>query len=153
MGEVTHEQANLLLRLYDLRREPRLREACAWMLNEFRADSMEELVELCPPGSREDASFRMVITFWDMCASLVNRGLIDEDLYFENVRDQCLVWHRIEPLIGGLREHLQNPKFLSNLERHVRSYEAWVVRRETPEEARGLRAYWDARLDDIASRR
>lgn len=153
MGDVTHQQADLLLKLYDLRREARLREACAWLMNEFRAQSFDELQRLCPPGSREEASLRMAITFWEMCASLVNRGLIEEDLYFENVRDQLGVWHRIEPFVERMREVMKNPRFLSNLEEHARRYEAWTAQRGTPEEAGGVREYWDARSDYIASTR
>ena len=84
MGQVTYEQANLLLRLYELRREPRLREARAWFIAHFDAKTPEELAKKYPSGDDANASFRMVITYWDMVAGLVNRGLIDEDLFFES---------------------------------------------------------------------
>jgi hypothetical protein len=151
VGNVTHGQADLLLKLYDLRREARLRAACGWLMDEFKADSFEELQRLCPPGSWEEKSFRMATTFWEMCASLVNRGLIDEDLYFENVRDQCGVWFRLEPLIAELRSTMKDPKFYSNLEEHARRYEAWAAQKRSPEAAQAVRDYWEGRRQLIVA--
>ena len=73
MGEVTHDQVNLMLRLYDIRREPRLREARQWFMDNFRSTSMEDLMKQYPPASQENAYFRMVMSYWDMVASIVNR--------------------------------------------------------------------------------
>jgi hypothetical protein len=151
VDEVTHQQADLLLKLYDMRREPRLREACGWFMDELEADSMEELQRLCPPGSREEKSFRMATTFWEMCASLVNRGLIDEDLYFENVRDQCGVWYRLEPLIEGIRAMMKDPRFYSNLEEHAHRYETWAAAKRSPGAAQAVRDYWEGRRQYIAA--
>lgn len=144
MADVTYEQTDLLLRLYDMRREPRLREALAWFMNEFQAKTVEEFMAQCPPGSREEASFRMVTTFFDMCASLVNRGLIDEDLYFSNVRYQWGCWCRIEPIIAGVREMMKDALFFSELEKHAQRYREWAERR-SPGSADGVRDYWNAR--------
>jgi hypothetical protein len=98
MGEVTHDQANLLLRLYELRREPRLREAREWYFDHFKPASVEDAMKIGPPGSNENSLMRMVTSYWDMAASMVNRGLIDEDFFFENTGEQWLVWERIKPL-------------------------------------------------------
>jgi hypothetical protein len=84
MGQVTHEQANLLLRLYELRREPRLREARAWFTGNFNAKTPEEMNEKYPPGSEGNVNLRMTVSYWEMAATLVNRGLIDDELFFEN---------------------------------------------------------------------
>jgi len=125
MAEVTHEQVNLMLRLYDIRREPRLREAREWFINSFNVTSAEEMMKLCPPGSRENAFMRMVITYWDMVASIVNRGLIDEDLFFENTGEQWLVWERIKPIMPTWRAMFKNPHVFEQLENHVNRLEAW----------------------------
>lgn len=70
MSEVTHDQANLMLRLYELRREPRLREARQWFVSKFVATNMEKLSKKYPAGSEENASFRMVTSYWEMaCGS------------------------------------------------------------------------------------
>ena len=81
MREVTHEQVNLMLRLYDIRREPRLREACDWFIREFTPASGEDVQKLAPPNSQENAFMRMVLGYWDMVANIVNRGLIEEEFF------------------------------------------------------------------------
>ena len=78
--------AELLLRLYDLRREAKLRQGREWFIREFQAKSFEDYLAQAPPGSENSALFRMTVTYWDMAASLVNHGLINEDLFFENTR-------------------------------------------------------------------
>jgi hypothetical protein len=62
MSDVNHEQVNLMLRLYDIRREPRLREARDWYMSHFNPKSPEEVMTLCPPGSQENAFMRLVFS-------------------------------------------------------------------------------------------
>lgn len=125
MGEVTHEQANLLLRLYELRREPRMREAREWHVANFRPTSMDDVMKLAPPGSVENASMRMVISYWNMAASIVNRGLIDEEFFFENTGEQWAVWGRIRALVPAMRERSMNPHQYEHPEKHVNRFETW----------------------------
>lgn len=125
MGEVTHEQANLLLHLYELRREPRMREAREWYVGKFRPTSLDDVMRLAPPGSEENASMRMVISYWNMAASIVNRGLIDEEFFFENTGEQWAVWGRIRALVPAMRERSLNPHQYEHLEKHVDRFEAW----------------------------
>jgi hypothetical protein len=73
------ESAQLNLQLFDLRREPILREARAWFLREFNPESFADVVALAR-GER-NASFRMVLGYWDMAASLVTTGAIDADAF------------------------------------------------------------------------
>jgi hypothetical protein len=47
MGQITHDQANLLLRLYELRRESRLREARTWFYGKFEASLTSERASRC----------------------------------------------------------------------------------------------------------
>ena len=125
MGEVTNEQVNLLLRLYEDRREPKLREAREWFGANFHAQTMEDVMRVCPPGSKESAYVRMVVTYWEMAASIVNRGLIEEDFFFENTGEQWAVWEQVKPVVGGWREMFSSPKFLANLEKHASRLEVW----------------------------
>ena len=129
MGQATHEQAHLLLRLYELRREPRLREARAWFLANFDAKSPEEVAQKYPPGSESNTSMRMVITYWDMAAGLANRGLIDDELFFENSGEGFLVWDRVRPLLPGVRAAYQNPHAWGQLEAFGQRMEAWQEKR------------------------
>ena len=84
MSEATFEQANLHLKLYDLRREPRLRQAREWFSDHFHPQSLDDVMKICPPGSTENAYMRQVLSYWEMVASMANRGLLDQDLFFEN---------------------------------------------------------------------
>ena len=129
MGQATHEQANLLLRLYELRREPRLREARAWFMANFNAKTPEEIGKKCPPGSEENASMRMTITYWEMAAGLANRGLIDDDLFFENAGEGFWVYDRIRELLPAMRATYKNPYAWGQLEAFGKRMEAWVERR------------------------
>ena len=129
MGEVTHEQVNLLLRLYDTRREPRLREAREWFAANFHPKSPEDVMHICPPGSRENAYMRMVLSYWEMVASIVNRGLIDEDFFFENTGEQWVTFEQVKPVLGTWRAMFSSPNFLKNLEEQCKRLEAWREKR------------------------
>ena len=76
MTQATYDDANLLIRLYDLRREEKLREARAWFTANFKPNSMADIQQLCPPGSENNARMRMVASYWDMAASFVTAGEI-----------------------------------------------------------------------------
>jgi hypothetical protein len=125
MGEVTNEQVNLMLRLYEDRREPRLREAREWFSANFHVKNEEDVARVCPPGSREHANMRMVLTYWEMVASIVNRGLIEEEFFFENSGEQWGVWEQVKPVVGAWRAMFSLPKFLSNLDKNCQRLEAW----------------------------
>jgi hypothetical protein len=129
MGVVTHEQANLLLKLYDARREPRLREAREWFGNNFHVKTPEDVMKLCPPGSGQNAYMRMVLSYWEMVASIVNRGLIDEEFFFENSGEQWVAFEQVKPVLAAWRTMFSSPKFLSNLEEQCRRFEAWREKR------------------------
>jgi len=129
MGVVTYDQANLILHLYDLRREPRLREARAWFAANFNAQSAEEMAQKYPQGSEANASMRMMLSYWEMAASMVNRGLIDDDLFFENSGEGFLVYDRIRELLPGMRAAYNNPLAWSHLESLGKRMEAWQEKR------------------------
>ncbi len=125
MAKVTHDQADLLLRLYEIRREPRMREARDWYFSKFHPTSLEDIQKQSPMGSPESAYMRMVISYWSMAASIVNRGLIDEAFFFENTGEQWLIFERIRPFVAAMRERNKNPQMYSGLEKHVKKLEAW----------------------------
>lgn len=125
MGQVTHEQANLLLRLYELRREPRLRQARAWVLGQFEARTVEEVSAKYPMGSEENASLRMVLTYWEMASGLADRGLIDEGLFLENSGEAWFVWEKVKTLVEAQRAATRNPVYLNHLENFARRFEQW----------------------------
>jgi hypothetical protein len=129
MGAVTNEQVNLMLRLYEDRREPRLREARDWFSANFHAKTAEDLMRVGPPGTKENTYVRMVLGYWEMVASIVNRGLIDEEFFFESNGEQWVVWEQVKPVISEWRAMFSSPNFLANLEQHVARLEAWREKR------------------------
>lgn len=128
MGQVTHEQANLLLRLYELRREPRMRQARAWFYSQFDANSPQELMSKYPMGSEESASIRMVLSYWDMAAGMANRGLMDDEMFFENSAEGWSVWEKVKAIVPVQREAMKNPTYLLQLEDFANRFEAWRER-------------------------
>jgi hypothetical protein len=125
----THEQVNLMLHLYELRREAKLREAREWVSVNFHPKSPEDAMRLTPPGSKENAYMRMVMGYWEMVASIANRGLVDEELFFENSGEQWGVWEAVKDLVPTWRAMFANPQFLGNLEEHCKRLDAWREKR------------------------
>ena len=129
MGQITHEQADLVLRLYELRREPRLREARAWFVGSFDAKTPEEIMKKCPPGTEANTNMRMTIGYWEMAAGFANRGLVDDELFFENAGEGFLVYDRVRDLLPGMRAAYKNPHAFAQLETFGKRMEAWIERR------------------------
>ena len=121
--------AELLLRLYELRREEKLRRAREWMIGEFQIDSVESFSRQLPMGSEENTFFRMALSYWDMAASLVNHGLVKEDLFFENTAEFWLIWEKVRHLAPALRATRKNPLAWKNLETLAHKYEQWMATR------------------------
>jgi hypothetical protein len=106
-----------------------LREAREWFSANFQVKNEEDLMRVCPPGSRENAYMRMVLGYWEMVASIANRGVIEEDFFFENSGEQWGVWEQVKPVIGAWRAMFSSPKFLGNLEEHCKRLETWREKR------------------------
>lgn len=126
MAIATYDDANLLLRLYDLRRETKMREARAWFVKNARFESMEDFAKICPPGSHEHASFRQVASYWEMVASLITNGVLHADLFFQSNRELLLVWVRIQKLVPKLRAAYKDPTAYQNLEQVAKDYIEWM---------------------------
>jgi hypothetical protein len=122
----TYDDANLILRLYEMRREERMREARAWFTASFRPKKWEELAALVPPGTPENASFRMVITYWDMVASFIVTGVLNKELFFQSGRELLVVHERLRPVLTGVRESYKDPSYMANLERVGADYAAYM---------------------------
>jgi hypothetical protein len=133
-----YQDAELILHFYELRREARFREARAFMAGRFKAKTLQEMNELCPPGSEEHAFFRQVTSYWDMIGAIVKRHLVDKELFFETNGEITVVWERVRPLLPALREAYANPRFLSNLEQIATEREAYVEEK-TPGSLAALR--------------
>ena len=111
-----HESMIGIMKLYDLRREAKMREAREWF-DAFYAGSFQDVVDVF--NSEDDRFFRMVLTYWEMAASFVNHGAIDEQLFNEINGEHIAVFAKVEPFIAELRELTKSPQLLANLEKLV----------------------------------
>jgi hypothetical protein len=117
MSSTPYESATLLIRLYELRREPTMREARNWFAREFNPSTIDEVTQaLMGPNS---GHFRMVTSYWDMAASFVLNGAIDEQMFNDATGEQVGVFAKIEPFLAEYRARMGNPKYLSQLEQVV----------------------------------
>jgi hypothetical protein len=129
MSRLEPHNAQLLLQIYDMRREEKLRKARAWLLPNFAAGSLKEFSALYPPGTEANAHFRQVISYWDMVAAIVNRGMLDEDLFFETTGEAMITWLRVKEVALEMREARKNPLYMRNLEILAEKQEHWIATR------------------------
>lgn len=113
------ESAELILKLYDLRREETMRKARNWMFS-FNPTTAED-VEKTMMDPEVGGYLRMVLSYWDMAGALVNHGAIDADLFNETVGEHIGVYAKIQPFIAELREKWQMPESFANLEKVILS--------------------------------
>jgi hypothetical protein len=136
----THEQAQLHLQVYDLRREARLRQARDWFSKNYNPDTFEEAVRIAAPGTEEGAFAGMVLGYWEQACALLNYGLLHEDLFFETSGEFFGVWERIKGIVPKARESFASKQFLSHLERAAQRYESWAESR-TPGHVAAMRQF------------
>ena len=115
--QATYDDANLCLRLYELRREDKMRQARSWFAANFAPTTVEEMMKMAPPGSPENAYMRMVASYWEMAAAFVTAGVLNQDLFFETNGELLFVWERIRHIMPAMREAFKNPKAFHNLEK------------------------------------
>jgi hypothetical protein len=117
LSSTPYESATLLIRLYELRREPAMREARAWYVSKFNPTSVDDMIAtLRGPDS---AQFRMVTSYWDMAASFVLNGAIDEQMFTEANGEHVIVFAKLEPYLSEYREKMGSATYYGSLEKLV----------------------------------
>jgi hypothetical protein len=119
----TYDDANLIIKLYELRREDKLREARAWFGDHFKPRTFEEALHLAPEGTEQNAYVRMVTSYWELVASMITSGVLHPELFFETGHEMVMCWERVRDLAPALREIYKNPLYLRNLEEACSRYE------------------------------
>jgi hypothetical protein len=127
--KATYDDARLIMTLYEARREERLREARKWFSANFKPKTAADIARICPPGSDESASYRMVATYWEMVASFLTSGVLNQELFFQSGRELLLVWERLRDVLPAIREQQKDPMYYSNLEAAAHEYIAYWQRR------------------------
>ena len=113
------ESADLILKLYELRRDPTMREARNWMMTFFPESTQDIIQALINPET--SAYYRMVTSYWEMAASLVNHGAIDAEMFADANGEHFVVFSKIEPFLAEMRETMGNPNAFKNLETLIMS--------------------------------
>jgi len=136
------ESATLNLKLFEMRREPVLREARQWFLMEFTPESFAELVELA--GGDRNKDFRTVLSYWEMAASLVTTGAIDAQAFLAAHNEFVATFSKIQPFLAETRAAIGEPQLCEHMEAVMKmapDAEATMKRRrEKIREAAKLRA-------------
>jgi hypothetical protein len=120
----THADAELILKLYDARREAEIRKARHWWFATFWPESADDVLKIVRSlGSQENAWLRQVLGYWSMASSFVTHGVLNEDLFFEPSfsGEMFFIYAKLDPYLQELREKMQNPLFLGTLEKVIHS--------------------------------
>jgi len=141
--QATYDDAELILKLYDLRREPTMRAARKWMAGTAPAfTSREQWLAVCPPGSDENAYYRQVTTYWDMAASFVVTGILNRELFYRaNNMELLFFWEKVKHLVPELRAANKTPLTLRNMEEVANGFIAFLA-----ENAPGFYEQWSANI-------
>lgn len=111
-----YQSADLLMKLYELRREETMRKARDWFLLFFPESAQDLFDAITGPDS---GYYRMVTTYWEMAASFVNRGAIDEQMFNDANSEHIAVFSKLEPFIEEFRSIMKSPQYLHNFEELV----------------------------------
>ena len=138
MSDKSQDVANIL-KLYELRREEGIRRARKWYFTEFDPQSAEDVVKIFTSGHDSSAYYRMITSYWEMAASFVNNGGIDEKMFLDANGEHVGVYSKIEPFIEDVRKAIGLPDYLRQLETLVNKT---PNAKERLERMRGVFARW-----------
>lgn len=115
----TAEDAKIIMRLYDLRREPEMRKARSWYAGWWPRSADDVLKVIQAAGTQENAWFRQVNGYWDMVASFVTRGVLNEELFFDCSGEMWFVFAKLEPFLTEVRQRANIPQGFKRIEKLV----------------------------------
>jgi hypothetical protein len=117
----TYEDAELVLKLYELRRDEKMRAAREWFASTFFPATLEDVKAVSSTTGPENASYRMVTSYWEMAASFVVRGVLNLDLFLDSGGEMIFAWAKLGHLVPQIREQLGTPTFWTNVEKVIES--------------------------------
>ena len=120
-SQPTHHDAEIILKLYDLRREPVMREARSFFA-QFAPKSVGDMLKVANAfGTKEQAYLRQVAGYWEMAASLVNRGALNRELALDNFQEMFFVYAKVQPYLVEYRQAVNAPGFLRQVQQLAES--------------------------------
>jgi len=118
----TAADAEVCMKLYDLRREAEMRKARNFMNFEFHPQSADDLLKLAQSfGKQENAWMRMVFSYWEYAASLMLHSVVHPGLFFTWNGEMVFVYAKFKPFLEEVRTRMENPDFLRGVEKAVNS--------------------------------
>jgi hypothetical protein len=111
------EQAELILRLYELRRETVMREARSFVGGSFLPQSDDELVAVVTKGGKETGFVLQVYGYWDMVCAFVLHGMLSEPLVYDTCQEMYFQFAKIHPYLKGFRQKINLPEWMQSLEK------------------------------------
>ena len=118
----TAADAHLILKLYDLRREPEMRKARSWWLNEFWPENADDFATVAGAmGTQENNWLRQVGGYWSMAASFVLQGALSEELFIQPAvsGEMYFLFAKVHPFLKELREKMGDPHLFGNIEKVI----------------------------------
>ncbi len=106
-ARATYDDVNLVIKLYELRRDDRMRDARRWFGASFHVKTLDQFNALCPIGSEPNEFYRMVVTYWDMVASFLTSGVVNQELFFQSGGEMIFVWERVRDVLPQMRATLR----------------------------------------------
>ena len=120
----TAADAELILKLYDLRREAEMRKARNWWLVNFWPESTEDIMKIGGAmGTQENNWMRQAAGYWSMCASLVLSGAVNPELFLDPSvsGEMFFIFAKVKPFLADLRVKMKNPRMFANIEKLINS--------------------------------
>jgi hypothetical protein len=127
MRKATHADAELLLHLYEVRRDPELRRSRQWILTTFKPASWAEIKSRYLSHSDEDRWFRMATSYWEMVGTMLATGVLHPEMFFDHTGEDIVTWEKCKSWIAEARVDLR-PTYLWRFEQMVVAHQAYRVR-------------------------
>ena len=125
----TPADAEIILKLYQLRTEALMRQARAWITGEFWPSSAEEFFAVATnPADPHNAYFRQVITYWEMAAAMVLHGAVSAELFVDCNGEGFFLLAKFAHILDAIRE--KNPMFMTKTSELVNRFTAAAARYE-----------------------
>jgi hypothetical protein len=142
----THEQAQLHLQIYEMRREARLRQGRDWFFRNYHVATIEDAMRIAAPGTEGGAFVGMVLSYWEQACAFLNYGLLHEDLFFETSGEFFGVWELAKGVVPQTRDRWSNQNYLAHLEKAAQRYETWIETR-SPSHIAAMRGFMKQMLE------
>jgi hypothetical protein len=111
------ESGQLILKLYELRRDSLLREARTWFIRDFHPDTIADVEAVL--ASDRNPHFRMVVGYWDMACSLVTHDAIDRQMFLDANAEVFATFSKVHPMLAEIRQLASGPGFAKHMEEVV----------------------------------